>query len=355
MTFPATLSRTERILLCLALVVVILLGIKTAGSIITIVLVALILTLLLYPATRWLHEKGLPAPAAVGVVTVIAALCIALIVVLTISSFNMIIADLPQYQEDLALRLGDITAFLGAHGFGTGQFFPATPDLGNIIPALLSSLLNLGGVLMDIFFIAVTTFFMLLEAPQLIERVESMLHGEPEKLRHLSRMSGFVIDFIVVRTETNLVHGLLFGGVLAIMGVHAAILWGVLTFILGYIPVLRPCHRGDPRHLLCLAPVRDLGSGRGDRACLYPQPDRGEPGLFLACGTQIRDPGTGRHPLGHLLGLAARACRHALCRSLYADAHDPLPVQRRTPLDQYTDGCREPVWGERDRGRSGAG
>jgi predicted PurR-regulated permease PerM len=45
-----------------------------------------------------------------------------------------------------------------------------------------------------------------------------------------------VIDFIVVRTETNLVHGLLFGGVLAVMGVHAAILWGILTFILGYIP-----------------------------------------------------------------------------------------------------------------------
>ena len=49
-------------------------------------------------------------------------------------------------------------------------------------------------------------------------------------------MSGFVVGFIVVRTETNLVHGLLFGGVLAIMGVHAAILWGILTFILGYIP-----------------------------------------------------------------------------------------------------------------------
>ncbi|MGB8220027.1 MAG: AI-2E family transporter [Methanoregula sp.] len=236
MTFPATLSRTEHILLCLALVVVIILGIKTAGSIITIVLVALILALLLYPATRWLRTKGLPAPAAVGVVTVIAALCIALIVVLTISSFNMIIADMPQYQDDLALRLGDITAFLGAHGFGAGQFLSATPDLGNIIPALLSSLLNLGGALMDIFFVAVTTFFMLLEAPRLIERVELMLHGEPEKLYQLSRMSGFVIDFIVVRTETNLVHGLLFGGVLAIMGVHAAILWGVLTFILGYIP-----------------------------------------------------------------------------------------------------------------------
>ncbi|MGA2162309.1 MAG: hypothetical protein ABSG28_08995 [Methanoregula sp.] len=57
MTFPATLSRTERVLLCLALVVVIVFGIRMAGSVITIVLVALVLTLLLYPATKWLREK----------------------------------------------------------------------------------------------------------------------------------------------------------------------------------------------------------------------------------------------------------------------------------------------------------
>ena len=96
--------------------------------------------------------------------------------------------------------------------------------------------MNVGEDLMDLFFIAVTTFFMLLEAPRVIQRVEAMLHDEPVKFRQLSRMSGFVVGFIVVRTETNLVHGLLFGGVLAIMGVHAAILWGILTFILGYIP-----------------------------------------------------------------------------------------------------------------------
>ncbi|MFZ1126695.1 AI-2E family transporter [Methanoregula sp.] len=236
MTFPATISRTERVLLCLALVVVIIFGIRMAGTVITIVLVALILTLLLYPATRWLRIKGLPAPVAVSVVTVAAALCIVVIVYLTVSSFNVIIADLPQYQNDLAVRLADITAFFSAHGISTGQLFSSTPNLENIIPALVSSLMNIGEDLMDVFFIAVTTCFMLLEAPRFIQGIETMLHGEPEKLRHLSRMSGYVIDFIVVRTETNLVHGLLFGGVLVVMGVHAAILWGILTFVLGYIP-----------------------------------------------------------------------------------------------------------------------
>jgi len=236
MTFPATLSPTERILLCIALAVVIILGIKMIGSTVTIVLVALILTMLLYPATRWLRTKGIPTLAAVTLVTIVAVLCLVVLGLVTLYSFNMIIADMPQYQNELTVRFADVTAFLGAHGISTGPLFSTTPDLASIIPSLLSSLMNISQDLMDLFFMAATTFFMLLEAPWFIKRVESMLHGEPEKLRQLSRMSGYVIDFIVVRTETNIIHGTLFGGSLAVMGVHGAILWGVLTCILGYIP-----------------------------------------------------------------------------------------------------------------------
>ena len=51
-------------------------------------------------------------------------------------------------------------------------------------------------------------------------------------------MSGFVIDFLVVRTKTNFIDGLALGTILMVMGVHAAVLWGVLTFLCGYVPYL---------------------------------------------------------------------------------------------------------------------
>jgi predicted PurR-regulated permease PerM len=235
MTLPV-LTLTERVLLCLALFVIIIFGIRMTGSVATILLVALVLSFLLYPATMWLRQRGLSHPAAVSMVTVIAAICIVLFVYLTVMSFNVILTDLPLYQNELALRLTDVSSFLSAHGISTGNLLASTPDLASVIPALLSSLLNLGTDLMDLFFVAVTTFFMLLEAPPIIARAEAMLSESPEKCRQLAKMSGFVVDFMVVRTETNFVHGVLFGGSLALMGVHAAILWGILTFVLGYIP-----------------------------------------------------------------------------------------------------------------------
>ncbi|MDO9035468.1 MAG: AI-2E family transporter, partial [Methanoregula sp.] len=90
--------------------------------------------------------------------------------------------------------------------------------------------------MMFLFFVGITTFFMLIEAPNLSARLEQRFGKNSDTMQQISRMTGYVIDFIVVRTETNFIHGVLFGGFLAFMGVHGAVLWGVLTFILGYIP-----------------------------------------------------------------------------------------------------------------------
>ncbi|WP_292420838.1 AI-2E family transporter [Methanoregula sp.] len=77
---------------------------------------------------------------------------------------------------------------------------------------------------------------MLLEIPAITARLEARYGRESETMQNLTKMIGYVIDFIVVRTETNFIHGMLFGGFLAIIGVQGAILWGTLTFLLGYIP-----------------------------------------------------------------------------------------------------------------------
>ncbi|MGA2105913.1 AI-2E family transporter [Methanoregula sp.] len=236
MTFSPTRSGTERILLWLALIVIIIYGVRMTSPVITILLVSLVLSLLLYPATAWLQKKGLSVRVSVGVVIVAALLCIVLVLFLTISSFEVILVDLPQYHDDLTLRLADTATLLSAHGINPGYLVSQNFNLVDSIQTMFSSLMNIGGDFMDLFFIAVTTCFMLLEAPPIIERIKVMLAGEPEKLRKLARMSGFVVDFMIVRTETNVFHGVLFGGVLAIMGVHAALLWGILTFFLCYIP-----------------------------------------------------------------------------------------------------------------------
>ena len=234
--FPGDASRTERILLFIALIFIIIIAIKMTAYVITIFLMALILTLLVLPCLLWLKNKGFSDLHAVLVITTVATLVILGILFATILSFNTLLADLPQYQTELNARLQDLSATLSTMGISSITNGAPTINLTDIVSMGLVGVMSIFDAFMFLFFVGVTTFFMLLEAPNISARLEQRFGKDSDTMQQLSRMTGYVIDFIVVRTETNFVHGVLFGGFLGIMGVHGAILWGVLTFILGYIP-----------------------------------------------------------------------------------------------------------------------
>ncbi len=234
--FPADASRSERILLFMALIFIIVIAVKMTAFIITIFITALILTLLALPSLFWLKKKGLSDFHAVLVITTVATLVILGIIFLTVLSFHTLIMDLPQYQEELNTRLLDLSSVLASLGIpGITNGVP-TINLGDILSMGLVGVMSIVDGIVFLFFVGVTTFFMLLEAARISVRLEQRFGKDSETIKQFSQMIGYVIDFIVVRTETNFIHGVLFGSFLGIMGVHGAILWAVLTFILGYIP-----------------------------------------------------------------------------------------------------------------------
>ena len=235
MDLPETF-RIERVLLIIALVFIIIIAVKMTAYLVSLILMAIILSMLVLPAVNWLKTKGLSNFSAVLIITIVACLIILAGFFLTALSFNSLVSDLPQYQQELNTRLADISVILVSFGFPSDALSPSSFDIGDMLGYAVSGATSFFEGIMFLFFVAVTTFFILLDSPRLFTQIESSLGKDAEALRKFTRMSGYVIDFIVVRTETNFIHGLLFGGFLGIMGVHGAIVWGVLTFLLGYIP-----------------------------------------------------------------------------------------------------------------------
>jgi len=235
MVFPET-SRAERILFVVCLLLILVLAVKMASYIISLVLMSLLLTLLLLPSVSWLKEKGLSDTAAISVVTLVALLVIVAFIFIATFSFNSLASDIPLYQKELNDRLNEISSILTTLGFSGNIHDSLSLDLKTLMSFAVTGATRIVEGVMFVFFVAVTTFFMLVEAPNVLARVGKLYGTNAEALRDVSRMTGYIIDFLVVRTETNAVHGLLFGSFLSLMGVHGAILWGLLTFILGYIP-----------------------------------------------------------------------------------------------------------------------
>ncbi len=236
MSLPAKFSRVERELLIIALSIIIIVAAKMLSYIVSLFLMSFILTLLMLPAMFWLKKKGISDFYAVLIITCVAAVIVLAVIFLTLLSFSTLVTDLPQYQDELDTRLQNISLLLNSLGISMPTDGSLSIDLNNLISLGISSLMDIADAVMFLFFVGVTTFFMLLEAPRLTLRMEEWFGQNSDTMRHMSKMTGYIIDFIVVRTETNFVHGVLFGGFLGIIGIHGAILWGILTFLLGYIP-----------------------------------------------------------------------------------------------------------------------
>ncbi|MDO9326726.1 MAG: AI-2E family transporter [Methanoregula sp.] len=230
------MSHVERSLLVIALIFIIIIAVKETAYMVSLFLMALIITMLASPALFWLKKKGLSDFFATLVITLVAGLVILGFIGLTVLSVNTVISDLPLYQQELNTRLGDIAVMLAPFGLSSLVSDPPALDLGMLSTFGISSAMTIMDTVMFLFFVGVLTFFMLLGAPGMAAHLEGHLGKESHTIQNLARMTGYVTDFIVVRTETNFIHGVLFGGFLGLMGVHGAILWGILTFLLGYIP-----------------------------------------------------------------------------------------------------------------------
>lgn len=238
MSSPTQFSRVERWLLSVALIFIIIIAMKTISFIITLFLMSIILTLLSLPAVEWLKERGLSnfhATLAVAGVGILIALGF---IFFTMISFNSLVASIPQYQDELDNRISDINNLLDGYGISITTDGQPLVKIGDIVSYGYTGVMSLLEAVEFLFFVAIMTFFMLLDVPRAMILVEERVGKNSETARQMNQLIGYVTDFIVVRTETNFIHGLLFGGFLGLIGVHGAIMWGVLTFLLGYIPYI---------------------------------------------------------------------------------------------------------------------
>jgi AI-2 transport protein TqsA len=235
---PSDLSGTLQTLGIVAALLVIVIGMQYSAYIVNLMLVSLILTILTLPAMEMLRKRGLPDIAALGIISTSAAAILIAVVVITVRSFETLLADLPTYQADLQMRLADLMALAQRLEIDDSFFALSSFKLADVVTLVEPYALGLGSALMYLFFIMIATMFAVLEIPHISERLKKGIVHEPETFVGFERMSGLMMDFVIVRTEANLIHGFLFGLSLWLMGIHSAVLWGILTFILAFIPYI---------------------------------------------------------------------------------------------------------------------
>ncbi|MHB7565573.1 AI-2E family transporter [Citrobacter braakii] len=226
-----------KIVIMLGMLVIILSGIRVAADIIVPFILALFIAVVLNPVVQRMVKLRIPRVIAVSLLIVIIVMLMVLLLAYLGTSLNELARTLPQYRSSLVIPLKNLEPWLQRAGIGVSVDELVKYIDPNAAMTLVTNLLaQLSNAMSSIFLLLLTVVFMLLEVPQLPNKLKQMMSRPIEGMAAIQRAIDSVSHYLVLKTAISIVTGLVAWGMLAALDVRFAFVWGQLAFALNYIP-----------------------------------------------------------------------------------------------------------------------
>jgi predicted PurR-regulated permease PerM len=219
-----------------ACVVIVVSGMREASGILNPMLMAGFLALLFQPLTRRLRRWGMAGGLAVGLVVLAVVMAGLLLVAFVGVSLRQLALQMPQYGDRLSGLVADVSAQLAKQGIDAGSYLEGAlrgPEIGravlNASGAIASGLTNLA---LTFFIFA----FMLGGMWELERRASTRSRDHSPLAARFLAFSETIRGYMGVRAVLGLIAAVLDYILLVAMGVDYALLWGVLSFLLSFVP-----------------------------------------------------------------------------------------------------------------------
>ncbi|MGP8320806.1 MAG: AI-2E family transporter [Methanosarcinaceae archaeon] len=257
----------NRFLLAAASIVVIVAGMHAAESILVPFLLSMFLTVIFSSPLFWLHKRGVPMPLAMLIVIVTVIILGLVLIGFVVLTLEDLLITLPLYQANLEQEITIMILWLE----GIGINIPDNTLLDifnqeNVVQLVTDVLTGLGGLLTSALLVLLMMFFMLLEASGLPAKLGLALGDADTTITQLSKIIDAIKRYLAIKTIISLATGILITIWLAIIGVDYPLLWGLLAFLLNYIPNIGSLIAAAPALLLAfiqLGPGATVLAGAG--------------------------------------------------------------------------------------------
>ena len=232
------LSSASRVLILAACFVVVAFGMREAASVITPILIALVLAILFVPIQRGLQKRGVPGWISLFLVMLIVLAVVVILISITVVSVTSFINRIPDYSNQLQSLVNSLIVLaedlpINIDNMINPEMFDVTQIMnlaGNLMGGLLDAFSNW-------FIVILLVAFMLADFARLPGKVEKMLLKE-KQIQDIAELLIAIRRYVSITTQTGILTGVLNTLLLVIMGVDFAVLWGLLGFLMNYIPNL---------------------------------------------------------------------------------------------------------------------
>ncbi len=209
-----------RQIIAIAVILAAAIGMKFTSEIVGPILLSMFISIIIYPFLIWLKRKGLSYNISV-IITLVGILALgAATIGFLVISIGQLIKAIP------TLNISNNT-FLAEYG----------NQIINFIVAHIPETDSAGLISMGIFMLF-SVIFLVYELPQIRKNLVNLFGANSATLKEAFQIVEDFIEYFVIRTKVNLFYGVGVSGVLLLFDINFAVLWGFLTFILGYIPYI---------------------------------------------------------------------------------------------------------------------
>lgn len=224
-------------------------------------IISIFLAFLLRPSVAWLQRHRIPL-----VLSALISIGIIMLIVLVFSYFLSIsignfTAQLPVFSAQLQGVASNVLNVLQGYGIDVrSKEIMQMLNLPGLTSYLGKGMLSLVSVLSNFVLIFFMTLFLLLEGER-FEQKSVRAYGEKNNLiDSFGKIGSQIQRYIFLKTIVSFVTGVLVYLLLFSIGVKFALLWGILTFLLNYIPTVGSIIATVPPVLIALLQFSPLAT-----------------------------------------------------------------------------------------------
>jgi predicted PurR-regulated permease PerM len=232
-----SINYATKFLITLAAFVIVAGGMRIAAPIVVPFLLAMFIAIIASPPLFFLQRRGVPKGLAMLLVIIVIAMAAFLITALMGKSLSDFSAAVPSYSERLSQEMERIQLQLGRWGIEIPEearldiFDPSA--IMRLAGTIFSSLRNM---LTNTFLIFMTVVFILLETSSIPVKLQQIAKNPQSAMAQLQTFTHNINRYVTIKTTLSLATGIIVAIWLQIIGVDYALLWGLLAFLLNYIP-----------------------------------------------------------------------------------------------------------------------
>jgi len=216
--------------------IVIMAGLRAAQSIVVPFMLAVFAALIASPILLWMQRKGIPTWLSVLAIVLVMVAAVGLMGYVAGASLQDFSDRVPFYKQQFVAQLDTASRNLNPDAAS------ALKDLFNVFdPAkamgLAAGLLSgVGGALTNAALIVFILVFILLEVSDFPKKLQLAIPHSRVVLDYVSEVANSIKRYLAVKTMVSLATGISAGVLVGLVGIDFAILWGLLAFLLNYIP-----------------------------------------------------------------------------------------------------------------------